>query len=103
MDRFAAVTAIGSKDRDYEEEGEWRYIALPFDRNSSLPICRDKSDRRYLKLPFRSHGLQLSLAEVIVHGPDPEAALAKARSILEEAKYLPGDHDVPPVHLSEHP
>ena len=38
FERFAAKTSIASKDRiPYEAEEEWRYIALPFGRDSGPP------------------------------------------------------------------
>jgi hypothetical protein len=99
----ACLAAITSKPPGDHPEAEWRYVAFPDpSRMAELGkiILKDGRGRDFLPLRFRAPGKRLSLNEVIVFGPDPNAARSHAEEILKEAGYHGAE--LPPVRASAH-
>jgi hypothetical protein len=100
----AASAGVFSKREEYRVEEETRYVALagkePAPAIHEFFECGVRKQKKYLSLPFRSKGKRLVLEEIVVRGPNAEAAQAEARAILVEAGYT---DDPPPVRISSHP
>ncbi len=88
--RVAAFGALAAKTPRWQDEEEWRVVAVA-DPSRTLPLSRTREDGRtirYIELPLRQAGRPIAVSEVIV-GPaqDSSAALARAQALLEAHGY----------------
>jgi hypothetical protein len=102
--RVTGLAATGAKEAQWEDEHEWRHVAIPWRGSEPTPLSRLREDGtrvEYVMLPIRGPGRLLVLDEVII-GSKEDFATGEARvcEILTKAGYPSQDAPIPRISRS---